>query len=115
MPIVFSYSRSLYLHRCLYFYYYEIENTIYTQCNLDKPNLLKQWVVRTIKSFELLDSNNKFELFGKVVYSKDLQLHSVYKQRPEPADVLPHAGLRPSGNRVTSFTAQRGRSINTIY
>jgi hypothetical protein len=37
----------------------------------------------------------------------------VHKQRPEPADVRPHAGLGASDNRVTSLTARRGGSVNT--
>jgi hypothetical protein len=32
-------------------------------------------------------------------------IRTLYKQRPEPADVRPHAGLEASANRVTSFTS----------
>jgi hypothetical protein len=41
--------------------------------------------------------------------------YSIYKQRPQPAELLLWAGFGAHGNQATSFTTQRGRSINTHY
>jgi hypothetical protein len=60
-------------------------------------------------------TNIQIASLTKTIYSKDLYVNFIYKQRQEPADVRLHAGLEASGNQVTSFTTQRDRFINTQY
>jgi hypothetical protein len=41
--------------------------------------------------------------------------YSIYKQWPQPAEVLLWVGFGAHGNQATSFIAHRGRSISTYY